>query len=580
MLRSSTVWAIVCVAALAFETRAGDWPTYQHNNARVAATDETLAAPLVLGWTYSSPAAPQTAWSGPRSTPIEGLIMRHRVRYDDALHVVSLGGKAYFGSPVDHRVFCVDAATGKPHWSFFTEGPIRLAPTLDGDRVYFGSDDGNVYCLSTGDGKLLWKYRPAPQDERLLARGEMISRWPIRTGVLVDDEIAYFGAGIFPHETVYLCAVDAVTGKEIWKNDAISQQDAGRNDLSPQGYLLASEKVLFAPSGRSLPVAFDKQSGEMLFNRKHAWRTTAGGEVGGTMALLADGQIYASGSHHFLALDQGDGNVGRAWIPGYQMTFAGEKAIIATGSAIIKVDRTAHNNASVERQKLFIKLREVKEPQQRAEIEAERVKLAQVGIEWTAANKAEGAVMVAGDLVFAGGQGSVTAYRMNDGAQAWQADVEGEVRGLAVADGVLFVSTTAGKIYAYVSEAKTTAEDVAVHYPTTVQAQPFASDAQTKTYADAAQQILSETGVKRGFCLVVGGEEGRLAAELAARSELKIYCVEPDGEKVAAARRWRSGALWASHRIHPMSAQSHSIFKLLRESCGFRLDHRHRQVAG
>ena len=36
-----------------------------------------------------------------------------------------------------------------------------------------------------------------PKDDRLLARGEMISRWPVRTGVLVDGDIAYFGTGIF-----------------------------------------------------------------------------------------------------------------------------------------------------------------------------------------------------------------------------------------------------------------------------------------------------------------------------------------------------------------------------------------------
>jgi predicted ribosome quality control (RQC) complex YloA/Tae2 family protein len=31
--------------------------------------------------------------------------------------------------------------------------------------------------------------------------------------------------------------------------------EAGRDDLSPQGYLLASKDILFVPSGRSLPAA-------------------------------------------------------------------------------------------------------------------------------------------------------------------------------------------------------------------------------------------------------------------------------------------------------------------------------------
>ncbi|MCA9268031.1 MAG: PQQ-binding-like beta-propeller repeat protein, partial [Planctomycetales bacterium] len=272
--------ALLAAIVVAGGLSAADWPTFRHGADRVATTAESIGAPLALQWRFTSPAAPQTAWSGPRSTPIEGHVMRHRVRFDDAIQVAAAGGRVYFGSPVDHRLHCVDAKTGQPLWDFFTEGPIRLAPTIDGDRVLFGSDDGIVYCLNRESGALVWKYRPALRDERLLARGQMISRWPIRTGVLVDDGVAYFGAGIFPHELVYLCAVEAATGEVIWKNDVISEDDAGRNDLSPQGYLLANEELLFVPSGRSLPVAFDKKTGQMRHGRQHAWRSTAGGVVG------------------------------------------------------------------------------------------------------------------------------------------------------------------------------------------------------------------------------------------------------------------------------------------------------------
>ena len=113
-------------------------------------------------------------------------------------------------------------------------------------------------------------------------------RWPVRTGVLVDDGVAYFGAGVFPHETVYLYAVEAATGKVIWKNDTISQQDAGRNDLSPQGYLLATKEILFVPSGRSLAASFNRATGEYLVKPEPGWRGDAGGQIGGTQAFLAD----------------------------------------------------------------------------------------------------------------------------------------------------------------------------------------------------------------------------------------------------------------------------------------------------
>ena len=75
----------------------------------------------------------------------------------------------------------------------------------------------------------------------------------MRTGILIDDGIAYFGAGIFPHENVYLCAANAENGKVIWRNDHISHLDAGRNDLSPQGYLLKAANRLYIPSARTRP---------------------------------------------------------------------------------------------------------------------------------------------------------------------------------------------------------------------------------------------------------------------------------------------------------------------------------------
>ncbi len=252
-----------------------------------------------------------------------GVIEKHLIgnltKYDDAIHPVVMSNRVYFGSSVDHHLHCLDLSDGKEIWSFATGAPIRLAPTIDKQRVYFGSDDGFAYCLSAVDGSLIWKRQVGPVEEWLLARGEMISRWPVRTSVLVDKGIAYFGGGIFPHEDVFLYAVHADTGEVIWRQDNLSVLDAGRNDLSPQGYLLASEDILFVPSGRSLPAALNRSTGELIYKRTHSWRTTAGGVIGGVHALLSDGQIYTSGPHHWLAMDQKSGDVGFGWFGGRQI---------------------------------------------------------------------------------------------------------------------------------------------------------------------------------------------------------------------------------------------------------------------
>lgn len=512
---------------------SADWSTYLNGNDRAGFTSQRLSTPLKLSWTYESPAKPRKSWEGPRSAPIEGHEMRHRVDYDDALQVAIAGGRVFFGSTVDHRMHCVDAETGQPIWSFYTEGPIRLAPTLAHGNVYFGSDDGHAYCLRQSDGGVVWKIRVGPKDDRLLSRGEMISRWPVRTGVLIDGPTAYFGAGVFPHEMVYLCAVNAKNGMVKWRNDTISEQNAGRNDLSPQGYMLCSDTSLFVASGRSLPVAVDKATGEIIFQRQHSWRTTAGGVVGGTKALLGDGQVYAGGPHHFLAMDQASGNVGESYINGRQMVLAGEFAYVLTGEKLICVNRKEHATASQEKQKWFLKARENRRDAEKlAEAKEKMKEYAEVGIVWEHATDFDDVLIATDNLVIAGGMNQLVALERSTGKELWQQSVVGNVRGLATDDGVLTVSTDEGHVYAFASsEPAGGAREWPEAYT-----QPFAEDTQTELYRTAAKEILVRSGQRTGFCLVAGSEQGRLAYELAQQSELTIFAVEPDPAKAVASR--------------------------------------------
>ena len=524
-------------------SRASDWPTYRRDNRRTGSTPDELPTTLVPRWVYKPPAAPRQAWSGPNRRTFEGKLLRHRVRFDDAFQVAIVDGRVYFGSSADHQVHCCDLATGQELWHFFTGGPVRLAPTVWQQRVLFGSDDGRVYCLDAGTGKRIWSLRAGSSEEWLLARGEMVSRWPVRTGVLVEDGIAYFGAGIFPYENILLYAVDAADGKVLWKRDNISQTSAGRDDLTPQGYLLTEGELLFAPSGRTLPAAIERQTGKIVHKREHAWRTTAGGVVGGAKALLADGQIYASGDHHFLAMDQKSGDVGFGWFDGEQIAVAGEAAYVLTGSQLRRLDRLPYAQASRKRHELEMevytlgrKLRGKNADKYRKRIAQARKEIdvtRRIGLHWQIECPADSAIMVAGKNVVVGGKDRVMVYAAEDGKQAWQAATDGETRGLAVADGHLVASTTSGVIHCFAAPSSATQSKQATSKPIS----PFPQDRWTAVYESAAKQILDKSGVRRGFCLILGNEQGRLACELAKRSELKIYAIEADGAKCQAARQ-------------------------------------------
>lgn len=516
---------------------SADWSAYLNGNDRAGFTSESLDPQLRLEWSYESPSKPIKAWSGPRAAPIEGHEMRHRVDFDDALQAVIADDRVYFGSTVDHRLHCVDAKTGKPVWSHYTDGPIRLAPTLAHGNVYFGSDDGVVRCLRADNGDLVWKMRVGPKDDRLISRGEMISRWPVRTGVLIDGDVAYFGAGVFPHETVYLCSVNAKDGSVVWRNDTISEQNAGRNDLSPQGYLLASDDHLYVPSGRSLPVAFSKKTGEIIFQRTHSWRTDAGGVVGGTKALLGDGQVYAGGPHHFLAMDQKTGNVGESWINGRQMVLVGDRAYLMDGEKIFCVNRKEHAEASQEKQKWFLKAREDRgDPKKVAEAKRKMKEYMNVGILWQVPSDFDDVLIATENLVIAGGMNEVIVLDRETGDLVWETSVEGNVRGLAVDNNLLVVSTDSGNVYGFrgsSQRAETTAS--VAKWPEPHQ-EPFPKDDLTKMYRDAAAEILKQSGQTSGYCLVLGSEQGRLAYELSRQSQLTIYAIEPDTAKAAESR--------------------------------------------
>ena len=220
-----------------------DWPTHLRDNQRTGLVTHELNLPLHLNWVHQQPTLPSPAWPAPAKQDFwhKKFNLKARVVYDRASHLVSAGGRVFFGSSSDDTIYCLSARTGEKLWSYTTEGPVRLAPTVVGDRVLAGSDDGHVYCLSTTDGRLHWKHRAVDEDRRIPGNERIISTWPIRTGVLVDEGTAYFCAGLFPQQGVYQVGVDVQTGERLGE---------AKLDISAQGYLARRSGQLYVATGR------------------------------------------------------------------------------------------------------------------------------------------------------------------------------------------------------------------------------------------------------------------------------------------------------------------------------------------
>jgi outer membrane protein assembly factor BamB len=57
---------------------------------------------------------------------------------------------------------------------------------------------------------------------------------------------------------------------------------------------------------------------------------------------------------------------------------------------------------------------------------------------------------------------------------------------------------------------------------------PYAEDERARRVREAARQIVDETGITQGYCLLLGCHDGQLAYELARRTQLRIVCVDTD----------------------------------------------------
>lgn len=444
--------ALAAVAA----TRASDWPTYRGDYARSGVSPDPLPPSVEQAWVWTSPHPPQPAWQGEAKWDGYNKVydMKARQTFDRAFHAVVAGGRVFFGSSADDKVYCLDARTGRELWHFFTEGPVRLAPTVADGKVYFGSDDGRVYCLEAATGKAVWQVRATPKDRRIPGNGRVISVWPVRTSVIVQDGLVYTTAGMFPAEGVHRIALDALTGAERWREI--------QTDIPAQGYLLASKSKLYVPAGRDNPEVCDIRNGKRL-------RVVEG--AGGTYALLTgDMLVFGPGKTGQLgAVDEGQSDQ-LATFQGNHMIVTPSRSYLHSDTELSALDRARYLELSRERKKLSQRqsaiVKQMRKLPDIAEFAAERDQLkgeltalgpkidaATQGMEncllWKVPCQWPNSLVLAGDTAVAGGEDAIAAFNGKDGSVAWTRPVRGHAYGVAVSDGALFVSTDTGTIHCF-----------------------------------------------------------------------------------------------------------------------------------
>jgi hypothetical protein len=225
--------------------------------------------------------------------------------------------------------------------------------------------------------------------------------------------------------------------------------------------MLASDERLYVATGRENPLVFDRKSGKQL---------AAIDGAGGTYALLTgDTLVFGPGRAGQLDLVEPGEKEKLATFAGNHMLFAGGRFYLQSGETLRAIDQVQYvklarqrrpldkrqaeligqldklgrNRASAEGIKLSAELAKV-----RVEIELIGRKM-QECVMWETKCAAPLALILAGDMLFAGGENAVTAYQAADGTTCWTASVEGGAFGLAAANGRLYASTDRGVIHCF-----------------------------------------------------------------------------------------------------------------------------------
>jgi polyvinyl alcohol dehydrogenase (cytochrome) len=206
------------------------------------------------------------------------------------------GGRIFVGSD-SGKVYSLNAASGCTYWMFQADTQVRSAISIGplGTRwaAYFGDQRAQAYAVDAATGALLWKVHveehpaaiitgaPALYDGRLYVPG---SSYEEVTGASPSYECCKFRGGV--------TALDAATGKQIWKSYTIAEapqpvrkNKQGTQLWGPSGAAVWSsptldvkKRAVYVTTGDAYSdppastsdafVAFDMDTGKMLWSRQ------------------------------------------------------------------------------------------------------------------------------------------------------------------------------------------------------------------------------------------------------------------------------------------------------------------------
>lgn len=270
-----------------------------------------------------------------------------------------IGDKIYFGCE-DKNLYCLSVADGSLVWKFTAEAPVYSSPVSDGNSVYFGCRsgafysvnavagsqnwvsrsadysveckpciadgrvfygawDGNLHCLNTADGEVIWKvlskgssdkngsayYSPADCGP-IVAGGKLfaadrkysLSIMDAANGKLISSMENISGAGLSADSKfVYLRKTDKaltkidLNGKQVWSaNVSMDAEPVAPREVDGVVYVCSQRGLVSAVSAKNAKVLWQYQATPQSFVLCSVSATNGIAYISGT-----DGSLTAVG---------------------------------------------------------------------------------------------------------------------------------------------------------------------------------------------------------------------------------------------------------------------------------------------
>jgi len=247
-------------------------------------------------------------------------------------------GRIYFSTDKGY-LYCLDSATREISWKFTSPVPLGCPPALGVERLFAWDQENSVFCLDN-KGALLWQVKVSER---------------ISSPISLDGEKVYLGT-----EAGSLLAFSQATGESLWRFETEgiisaapvffnNQLCLGSGDgkvyiLSPEGRLRGTidivSPILVTPlvDGQRLYVGAEDRVFYCydLRHRKRKWMITAGGRLLASPWADKKRVFFPASNGVLYALDKKSGDILWWWISPsrsrYDLEFDGEK-ILATSSS-------------------------------------------------------------------------------------------------------------------------------------------------------------------------------------------------------------------------------------------------------